>query len=116
VGSTEPEPPFFDIREEREAAIWRLKRAADHNRETRTKKILAQEGEGLLITIGRVVYLSACIIFDGLILVGIPIQMGRTLWARVLYGDILGFAVVIQKSLYAHWFDVDISQIDFEQQ
>jgi hypothetical protein len=114
VERQEPETLFFDIREEREAAIWRLKRAADRSRETRTKKILAQEGEGLLITFGRVVYLSACIMFDGLILLEIPIRSGRAVWAWVLYGILLGIAVVIQKSIYERWFDVDISQIDFD--
>mgnify|MGYP001018550686 FL=1 len=109
-------PPMFDKKEEAEAAFWRLKKASDKSREERVKRVLAQEGEGLLTTLGRVVYISACMLFDGLVLIEIPVSMGRTLAAWSLYVVLLVVAIKLQRDLYGKWFDVDISQIDFDQQ
>ena len=109
-------PPMFDKKEEAEAAFWRLKKASDKSREERVKRVLAQEGEGLLTTLGRVVYISACMLFDGLVLIEIPVSMGRTLAAWSLYVVLLGVAIKLQRDLYGKWFDVDISQMDFDQQ
>jgi len=112
----ENSPPMFDKKEEAEAAFWRLKKASDKSREERVKRVLAQEGEGLLTTFGRVVYISACILFDGLVLMEIPVSMGRTLAAWSLYVVLLVVAIKLQRDLYEKWFDVDISQMDFDQQ
>ena len=112
----ENSPPMFDKKEEAEAAFWRLKKASDKSREERVKRVLAQEGEGLLATFGRVVYISACILFDGLVLMEIPVSMGRTLAAWSLYVVLLVVAIKLQRDLYEKWFDVDISQMDFDQQ
>jgi len=112
----ENSPPMFDKKEEAEAAFWRLKKASDKSREERVKRVLAQEGEGLLTTFGRVVYISACILFDGLVLMEIPVSMGRTLAAWSLYVVLLVVAIKLQRDLYDKWFDVDISQMDFDQQ
>ena len=109
-------PPMFDKKEEAEAAFWRLKKASDKSREERVKRVLAQEGEGLLTTLGRVVYISACMLFDGLVLIEIPVSMGRTLAAWSLYVVLLVVAIKLQRALYGKWFDVDISQMDFDQQ
>ena len=109
-------PPMFDKNEEAEAAFWRLKKASDKSREERVKRVLAQEGEGLLTTLSRVVYISACILFDGLVLTEIPVSMGRTLAAWSLYVVLLVVAIKLQRDLYEKWFDVDISQMDFDQQ
>jgi len=109
-------PPMFDKKEEAEAAFWRLKKASDKSREERVKRVMAQEGEGLLTTFGRVVYISACILFDGLVLMEIPVSMGRTLAAWSLYVVLLVVAIKLQRDLYEKWFDVDISQMDFDQQ
>ena len=109
-------PPMFDKKEESEAAFWRLKKASDKSREERVKRVLAQEGEGLLTTLGRVVYISACMLFDGLVLIEIPVSMGRTLAAWSLYVVLLVVAIKLQRDLYEKWFDVDISQMDFDQQ
>ena len=109
-------PPMFDKKEEAEAAFWRLKKASDKSREERVKRVLAQEGEGLLTTLGRVVYISACMLFDGLVLIEIPVSMGRTLAAWSLYVVLLVVAIKLQCDLYGKWFDVDISQMDFDQQ
>ena len=109
-------PPMSDKKEEAEAAFWRLKKASDKSREERVKRVLAQEGEGLLTTSGRVVYISACILFDGLVLMEIPVSMGRTLAAWSLYVVLLVVAIKLQRDLYDKWFDVDISQMDFDQQ
>ena len=109
-------PPMFDKNEEAEAAFWRLKKASDKSREERVKRVLAQESEGLLTTLGRVVYISACILFDGLVLTEIPVSMGRTLAAWSLYVVLLVAAIELQRDLYDKWFDVNISEMDFNQQ
>ena len=109
-------PPMFDKKEEAEAAFWRLKTASDKSREERVKRVLAQESEGILTTLGRVVYISACILFDGLVLMEIPVSMGKTLVAWALYTVLLVAAIKLQYNLYETWFDVDISEMDFDQQ
>ena len=115
-GSETTPPPMFDKKEETEAAFWRLKKASDKSREERVKRVLAQEGEGLLTTLGRVVYISACMLFDGVVLLEVPVSMGRTLAAWSLYVVLLVAAIKLQRDLYEKWFDVDISQMDFDQQ
>ena len=105
---------FIDKEKEAEAAFWRLKRAADLWRENRVKRILAQEGESIFRTLGRVLYIISCIIFDGLILIELPIYMGRSAAAWTIYILLLIFAVRLQYEYYKKWFDVDISQIEFE--
>ena len=115
-GSETPPPPIFDNKEEAEAAFWRLKKASDKSREERVKRVLAQEGEGLLTTLGRVVYISACMLFDGVLLLEVPVSMGRTLAAWSLYVVLLVVAIKLQRDLYEKWFDVDISQMDFDLQ
>jgi|TARA_B100001750_G_C15442945_1_gene564593 hypothetical protein len=107
-------PEFIDKEEEAEAAFWRLKRAADLWRENRVKRILAQEGESIFRTLGRVLYIISCIIFDGLILIELPIYMGRSAAAWTIYILLLIFAVRLQYEYYKKWFEVDISQIEFE--
>ena len=113
-----PEPPleFIDKDQESEAAFWRLKRAADRWRENRVKRVMAQEGESIFLTLGRVVYAVLCIIFDGLILVELPIMMGRTAASWALYMVLLILVVRVQYDFYQKWFSVDISQIDFDQE
>ena len=115
-GSETTPPPMFDKKEETEAAFWRLKKASDKSREERVKRVLAQEGEGLLTTLGRVVYISTCMLFDGVVLLEVPVSMGRTLAAWSLYVVLLVVAIKLQRDLYEKWFDVDISQMDFDQQ
>ena len=107
-------PEFVDKEEEAEAAFWRLKRAADLWRENRVKRILAQEGESIFRTLGRILYIISCIIFDGLILIELPIYMGRSAAAWTIYILLLIFAVRLQYEYYKKWFEVDISQIEFE--
>ena len=115
TSEVEIEPPeFIDKREEAEAAFWRLKRAADLWRENRVKRVLAQEGESIFRTLGRVLYVITCILFDGLILIELPIYLQRTAVAWTLYILILIFAVRIRYQYYKKWLDVDISQIKFE--
>ena len=109
-------PPMSDKKEEAEAAFWRLKKASDKSREERVKRVLAQESEGILTTLGRVVYISACILFDGLVLMEIPVSMGKTLVAWSLYTVLLVAAIKLQYDLYEKWFNVDISEMDFDQQ
>ncbi len=107
-------PPFCDSRQEAESSFWRLKSASDEWRENRLKRVMAQEEEGLASTLGRVVYISTCILFDGLILSEIPVRMGRTSFSWLVYILILVMAIRLQRRLYAEWFAVDISQIDFD--
>ena len=106
-------PPFFDSRDEAESSFWRLKRASDEWRENRLKRVMAQEEEGLFTTLGRVAYISTCILFDGLVLSEIPVRMGRTSFSWLAYIFILVIAIRLQRRLYSDWFAVDISQIDF---
>jgi len=113
---SEPPDLFIDKEQEAEAAFWRLKRAADRWRENRVKRVMAQEGEGIFMTLGRVVYAVLCIIFDGLILVELPIMMGRTAASWALYIVLLILVVRVQYDFYEKWFSVDISQIDFDQE
>ena len=115
-GSEATPPPMFDKKEEAEAAFCRRKKASDEWREERVKRVLAQEGEGLLTTLGRVVYISACMLFDSVVLLEVPVSMGRTLAAWSLYVVLLVVAIKLQRDLYEKWFDVDISQMDFDQQ
>ena len=112
-GESDP-PPFYDSRKEAESSFWRLKKAADTSRENRVKRILAQEEESLLSTLGRVTYISACILFDGLILTEIPVRMGKTAFSWIIFLIILWSAIRIQSKLYDKWFAIDISQIDFD--
>ena len=115
TSEVEVEPPeFIDKKEEAEAAFWRLKRAADLWRENRVKRVLAQEGESIFRTVGRVMFVITCILFDGLILIELPIYFDRTAVAWTLYILILIFAVRFQYEFYMKWFEVDISQIEFE--
>ena len=105
---------FIDKEKEAEAAFWRLKRAADLWRENRVKRILAQEGESIFRTLGRVLYIISCIIFDGLILIELPIYMGRSAAAWTIYILLLIFAVRLQYEYYKKWFEDDISEVGFE--
>ena len=113
----EPEPPaFYDPRKESESSFWRLKKAADASRDNRLKRVMAQEGESISLTLGRVFYGVICIIFDALILVELPILMGRTAVAWTLYIVLLVLIVRVQYDYYQKWFSVDISQIEFDQE
>ena len=107
-------PPFYDRRKEAESSFWRLKKASDASRENRVKTVLAQEEESLLATLGRVAYISVCILFDGLILTEIPVSMGKTAFSWILFLIILWVAIRIQRQLFDIWFAIDISQIDFD--
>jgi len=107
-------PPFYDRRKEAESSFWRLKKASDTSRENRVKTILAQEEESLLTTLGRVTYISVCILFDGLILTEIPVRMGKTAFSWIIFLIILWVAIRIQRQLYDNWLAIDISQIDFD--
>ena len=55
---------FIDKQQESEAAFWRIKKAMDDWRDDRIKRVIAQEGEGIFHTLGRVLYIISCIIFD----------------------------------------------------
>ena len=114
--ASEYPPAFIDKQEEAEAAFWRLKRSADKWRENRVKRVLAQEGESIFMTLGRVVYAVICILFDGLVLVELPIMMGRTAAAWTLYLVLVAIVVKVQYDYYQKWFSVDISQIDFDRE
>jgi len=108
-------PPMLSKEEETEAAFWRLKRASDEWREDRVKRVLAQEGESLLRTLGRVLYVSACVLFDGLILTEIPVRMGKTTFSWLLLAALLVLAIKYQREYYGRWFYVDTDKIDFSQ-
>ena len=106
------EEHYLTRREQKEGALRRLKQAFDTNRRVRKDKILAQEGESLVKTIGRMVYVSACILFDGLVLTEIIVRLDRTVFAWFVFAVVLGFAIVVQRNQYDEWFAVDISQFE----
>jgi len=114
-GGADGGPEFIEKKEQAEAAFWRLKRAADRRREDRVKSVLAQEGEPISYTLGRSLYISLCILFDGLILTEVIFLTGKTGLSWAIFGVLLGFAVMFQKELYERWFSIDISQIEFEE-
>ena len=66
---------FIDKQQESEAAFWRIKKAMDDWRDNRIKRVMAQEGESIFLTFGRIMYVISCIIFDGLILIELPIYI-----------------------------------------
>lgn len=107
-------PPFFDKREEAEASFWRLKKASDKWREDRVKRVLAQEGEGLFTTLGRMIFVSSCIFFDFIVMIQIPVSLGKTTLSWAIYVTLLVMAIKYQREFYDNWFKIDISQIHFE--
>ncbi len=104
---------FIDNKEESEASFWRLKKAFDKWRENRVNGILAQEGESIWLTLGRPLFLSGCILFDGPVLLEI-IRLGdRAAWSWIAYFAALYFAVNFQRKIYDRTFSVDTSQLPF---
>ena len=93
---SEPPDLLIDKDQEAEAAIWSLKRAADRRRENRLKRVMAQEGESIFLTLGRVVYAVLCILFDSRTLVEITIMKGRTAAAWTMYIDHLILSVRVK--------------------
>tara|TARA_B110000881_G_scaffold220398_1_gene245402 strand:+ start:3293 stop:3646 length:354 start_codon:yes stop_codon:yes gene_type:complete len=108
-------PIFIDHRKNKIDAIHRLKDFFDKRREIRTKSILAQEGESLRLTIGRVFYLSFCILFDILILPEILFYFDKSVFAWFIFGVILTFFIYIQKNFYEKNFTTDFREINFNQ-
>ena len=103
---------FIDKKSQQEEAFWRLKRSSDRRRHKRVQSIVGQQFEGWKITLGRPLYLTLCILFDGLILTEIPIRLGKTIPSWLLFGIILGYVIMFQKQYYDQWFDVDLSNLD----
>ena len=101
---------YLSRREQRMNALSRLKKVADDRRFERTQSILSQEGESLLKTVFRVFYLSACVLFDGLVLTEIIVIFDRTAFAWLIFIIALVVVVFFQRNLYDTWFSVDISQ------
>ena len=59
---TEPSSAtMFDKRVEADDECWRLKTATDEWRGEQIKRVIAQEGEGIMITLGRVIVITVCI-------------------------------------------------------
>ncbi|MEK9805793.1 MAG: hypothetical protein VW551_05830 [Euryarchaeota archaeon] len=106
--------PFLDGKENAEDTFWRLKKASDKRRQDRVKRILAQEDEKIFLTLYRMFFLSFCIIFNGIVLIQIPVSLGKSIGAWALYAMMLFFVIQFQSNLYKKWFEVDISQIEFE--
>jgi len=103
---------FIDKKSQREDSFWRLKRASDKQRHKRVQSIVSQQSEGLKMTLGRPLYLTLCILFDGLVITEIPIRLGRTMPSWLLFGVILGYVIILQKQYYDEWFDVDLTGLD----
>lgn len=100
---------FIDKKEDSEDSFRRLKKAFDKWRENRVDRILAQEGESVWRTLGRPLFLSGCILFDGPVMLEIVRLGGRAVWAWIAYFTTLYFVVRFQKKIYDRTFSVDIS-------
>jgi len=110
---TPRENEFIDMKGESEASFRRLKKAFDKWRENRVNGILAQEGESIWRTLGRPLFLSGCILFDGPVMLEIVRLGDRAAWSWIAYFAALYFVVSIQKKTYDQNFSVDISQFSF---
>ncbi len=104
---------FIDKKEASEASFRRLKKAFDKWRENRVNGILAQEGESIWRTLGRPLFLSGCILFDGPVMLEIVRLGGGAALAWIAYFTALYFVVSIQKKTYDQTFSVDTSQFSF---
>ena len=107
-------PRMMSRSEESEASFWRLKRSSDEWRENRVKRVLAQDEESLFTTLGRMSFLTICILFDGVFLLQIPVTLGKSFEAWVVYLMLLYGVIRVQRKLYQKWFSLDISQVHFE--
>jgi hypothetical protein len=105
---------FIEKKEESEASFWRLKKAFDNWRENRVNAILAQEGESVWRTLGRPLFASGCILFDGPVMLEIVRLGDRAAWAWLTYFVALYFVIGIQKKTYDQIFSVDINQYSFD--
>ena len=76
--------------------------------------MLAQEQERLFTTLGRMSFLTICILFDGVFLLQIPVTLGKSFEAWVVYLMLLYGVIRVQRKLYQRWFALDISQVHFE--
>tara|TARA_Y100000588_G_scaffold71966_1_gene74197 strand:- start:7707 stop:8060 length:354 start_codon:yes stop_codon:yes gene_type:complete len=115
MGEDTPEKSdFLDKKKESEASFWRLKKSLDKWREDRVKRVLAQEGESVWMTIGRPLYISGCVLFDGPVMLEIVRLGDRETWAWMAYITALYFAIKLQMRTYDKIFSVDISQVSFE--
>ena len=110
---TSQENEFIDMKGESEASFRRLKKAFDKWRGNRVNGILAQEGESIWRTLGRPLFLSGCILFDGPVMLEIVRLGDRAAWSWIAYFAALYFVVSIQKKTYDQNFSVDISQFSF---
>ena len=114
----EEDPPsrseFLDKREESEASFWRLKKAFDKWRDGRVKRVMAQEGESIWLTLGRPLYISGCILFDGPVMLEIVRLGDRAPWSWIAYSMALYVTIKLQMRAYDQIFSVDINQVSFE--
>ncbi|MBT3356779.1 MAG: hypothetical protein HN534_06635 [Euryarchaeota archaeon] len=98
---------FIDNRKDSESAFWRIKNAADAQRDERVHRILAQEGESFWLTLGRPLYISICILFDFLILSEIIFLFENYYVGLILFALVLGFVMTVQKRFYDDKFKLD---------
>ena len=105
---------FIDKKEESEASFWRLKKAFDKWRENRVNAILAQEGESLWRTLGRPLFVSGCILFNGPVMLEIVRWGDRAARAWITYFVSLYFVIGLQRRTFDQIFSVDISQYSFD--
>jgi hypothetical protein len=99
---------FIDNKSNSESAFWRLKKASDERRDFRINKILAQENESLFTTLGRMLYISSCMLFDILVLGEIILYFENYYTGVLIFGAILTLAILIQKNIYGRLFSIQI--------
>tara|TARA_B100000959_G_C14831145_1_gene561951 strand:- start:32 stop:436 length:405 start_codon:yes stop_codon:yes gene_type:complete len=98
---------FLAPSQQRDRAFARLKSATDKRRVYRINKVASQQGEGIIRTISRIFFLSACVIFDGLVLTEIIVMLDKTIFAWITFAIVLSLTVFLQSRAYSAWFDND---------
>lgn len=91
-------------REERESGTRDVLSRARARQASRHARIAAQEGEPLWRTLLRVLYLTACVVVDGVVLLElVRLVPGALGWGLYLLALVL--AVPLQVKGYRRWFD-----------
>lgn len=97
-------PNFEEVEKSSENAILRLKKIADENRERRISSIIESADQPFYVEVLRILYLTICILFDGILLLEIPIELGRTVTSWVVFCIILYIAINLQARVYRIFF------------
>lgn len=107
MGPEEDRPDWVERSEGQKSALARVIDRSIDRRRKRVAGILAQEAEPWSVLFKRVGYIVLCILFDGLVLTEIPIQLGGEIGDWVFYLILLFFVLRWQRELYESWYSQD---------